>query len=165
MSTSAQEYIALNIEFQALEQSVSSIGTKCFRLWYEVFQALEQSVSSFGTKCFKHWNKVFQALEQSVSSRGLFLKHVSPCQPSTYHFSNNSYSLITSEVGKDLAYFLALFPDFPYFRFLYQFIDYSRSPINNGDYSKNAVIPTFLSDSSGIGCVHPRGTSYSGGID
>ena len=117
------------------------------------------------TSSFKHWNKMFQALERNVSSRGLFLKHVSLCQPSTYHFNNNSYSLITSEVGKDLAYFRALFPDFPYFRFLCQFLDYPRSPINNGDYSENTVIPTFLSDSSGIDCVHPRGTSYSDGID
>lgn len=130
-----------------------------------MFQALEQSVSSTGTKCFRHWNKVFQALKQRVSSRGLFLKHVSLCKPSTYRFSYNAISLISSEVGKHLAYFRARFPDFPYFRFLCQFLDYTRSPINNGDYSENAVIPTFLSDSSGIGCVHPRGTSYSDGID
>ena len=143
MSTSAQEYIALNIEFQTMKRNVSSTGIKCF----------------------KHWNKVFQALKRNVSSRGLFLKHVSPCQPNTYHFSYNAISLISSEVGKHLAYFRALFPDFPYFRFLCQFLDYPRSPINNGDYSKNAVIPTFLSDSSGIGCVHPWGTSYSDGND
>ncbi len=151
--------------FQAWEQSVSGFETKSFKHWNKVFQALKRKVSSTETKCFKHWNEMFQALERNVSSRGLFLKHVSLCQPSTYHFNNNTYSLITSEVGKDLAYFRALFPDFPYFRFLCQFLDYPRSPINNGDYSKNAVIPTFLSDSSGIGCVHPRGTSYSDGID